>query len=265
MEEARSKGLKFYFLGNKCANGNIAKRKLSNSSCACDDCKKDRSDKQIERNKSPLQKKKNADYFQRVKERNKVRRREYKQRDEIKEREKEMARLRDLNKRKSEGRPAPKKITPQGIIPDGVKLTPKEYARAYYLKNKDKNIKAANNWVKNNKEKRREVAANWSRRSRIENPHISFARKTLSRMGYVGSKTSAVKLLGYSHEEFINHIESMFKSGMTWSNRGEWHIDHIKPISAFNSEGVTDIKIINSLSNLQPLWAKDNLSKGAKY
>ena len=50
---------------------------------------------------------------------------------------------------------------------------------------------------------------------------------------------------------------------MSWDNYGEWHIDHKKPISKFK-DGIS-ISTINALSNLQPLWAKDNLSKGNKF
>jgi len=60
-------------------------------------------------------------------------------------------------------------------------------------------------------------------------------------------------------------IENKFLPGMFWSNHGKWHIDHIKPVSVFVKEGITDPKIICALDNLQPLWAKDNLRKGVKY
>lgn len=52
---------------------------------------------------------------------------------------------------------------------------------------------------------------------------------------------------------------------MNWSNRGEWHLDHKKPVSRFIKQGITDPSIINALSNLQPLWAHENLSKGNKF
>ena len=63
----------------------------------------------------------------------------------------------------------------------------------------------------------------------------------------------------------IERIESLFSEGMNWSNRKEWHIDHIKPIKAFLDENVYDYGVINHHKNLQPLWAKDNMSKGASY
>ena len=66
-------------------------------------------------------------------------------------------------------------------------------------------------------------------------------------------------------QRLIDHLESQFKDGMSWENRSEWHIDHIKPIKAFLDEGVTDVSEMNDIKNLQPLWAKDNLSKGAKW
>jgi hypothetical protein len=70
-------------------------------------------------------------------------------------------------------------------------------------------------------------------------------------------------LLGYDTLKLKQRLEFQFKEGMSWDNYGEWHIDHKKPISKFDKNA--DLKIINSLSNLQPLWARDNLSKGNRF
>lgn len=70
--------------------------------------------------------------------------------------------------------------------------------------------------------------------------------------------------LGYSGYELMAHLERQFDRGMSWDNRGDWHIDHIIPISQYLAEGVTDPAVINRLSNLRPVWAKENLRKGAK-
>ena len=51
---------------------------------------------------------------------------------------------------------------------------------------------------------------------------------------------------------------------MTWDNYGEWHIDHIKPISSFDLKDAKNQKLAMHYTNLQPLWAKDNISKGNK-
>jgi len=74
-------------------------------------------------------------------------------------------------------------------------------------------------------------------------------------------------LVGYTREQLMAHLESLFKDGMTWENYGEWHVDHIKPQSAFSfiSPDSPEFKACWALSNLQPLWAKDNAQKGAKW
>mgnify|MGYP003405137572 CR=1 FL=1 len=70
----------------------------------------------------------------------------------------------------------------------------------------------------------------------------------------------------YSIEELMAHLERKFKQGMSWENKGDWHIDHIIPRSSFkySSPDDTDFKKCWSLSNLQPLWAIDNIRKNAK-
>jgi len=72
--------------------------------------------------------------------------------------------------------------------------------------------------------------------------------------------------LGYSIEDLKEHISKQFKDGMSWDNHGEWHIDHITPQSLLPFSSMEDDNFIKcwSLSNLQPLWAKDNLIKSNK-
>jgi hypothetical protein len=84
-------------------------------------------------------------------------------------------------------------------------------------------------------------------------------RKAIKSSGYKkGSETE--KILGCSHEEFRNHIESQFGEGMDWNNHGEWHLDHKIPVSWGENE--EEVKALNHYSNFQPLWGKDNLKKG---
>jgi len=53
---------------------------------------------------------------------------------------------------------------------------------------------------------------------------------------------------------------------MTWSNYGKgWHIDHIKPCASFDLSNPEQQKICFHYTNLQPLWAIDNIKKGAKF
>ena len=71
-------------------------------------------------------------------------------------------------------------------------------------------------------------------------------------------------LIGCSVPQLRKHLEAQFTEGMTWDNHGEWHIDHIKPCASFDLTDAEQQRECFNYTNLQPLWAKDNLSKGAK-
>ena len=82
-----------------------------------------------------------------------------------------------------------------------------------------------------------------------------------------GRSPRAEKLLGYSIAELKIRLEAQFTKGMTWEkfNSGEIHIDHIVPISAFDfeAEGDAEWRSCWCYTNLRPLWAHENLAKGA--
>ena len=73
-------------------------------------------------------------------------------------------------------------------------------------------------------------------------------------------------LVGYTVADLKEHLESQFHLGMSWANYGDWHIDHVIQISAFNFTRPEDLdfKRCWALQNLRPLWAFENQSKGAK-
>lgn len=73
-------------------------------------------------------------------------------------------------------------------------------------------------------------------------------------------------LVGYKLDDLVKHLERQFLPGMTIENHGKWHIDHIRPISSFSYSSYDDAEFLDcwSLSNLRPLWAKDNISKHSK-
>lgn len=108
-------------------------------------------------------------------------------------------------------------------------------------------------------ERRRE-----SDKYRLEDAISSGIRRGILSGSKCGRRT--FQLLGYSVDELRAHLERQFSPGMTWGNYGKWHIDHIIPLSAHNYETPDDIdfKKAWALSNLQPLWREDNISKGAK-
>ena len=84
----------------------------------------------------------------------------------------------------------------------------------------------------------------------------AFKRRKLKK----GSKTQA--LLGCTFEELAQHLEKQFQEGMTLANHGEWHIDHIIPLASAKTK--KQVEKLCHYTNLQPLWAVDNMKKGAK-
>jgi len=71
-------------------------------------------------------------------------------------------------------------------------------------------------------------------------------------------------LVGCSVSFLRNYLQQKFKEGMTWENHGQWHIDHIKPCASFNLNNESEQKECFHYSNLQPLWASENIIKGSR-
>ena len=74
--------------------------------------------------------------------------------------------------------------------------------------------------------------------------------------------TNTETLLGTEWEEVKVYIENQFIEGMGWDNYGEWHIDHIIPLAS--AKNLDEIIPLCHYTNLQPLWAVDNIKKGCK-
>ncbi len=138
-----------------------------------------------------------------------------------------------------------------------------EYAKEYYKNNKELILERNKKWIENNKEYFKQLNSKNTIKWLNENPHVVVWRqmlyRTINRFG-LKKENKTVVLLGYSAIELKEHIESLFEDGMSWDNWGEWHIDHIYPLSRFDKE--TPISEVNSLSNLRPIWATENLKKG---
>ena len=77
-------------------------------------------------------------------------------------------------------------------------------------------------------------------------------------------KDRSIEYLGCTIGEFMDHIESQFKEGMTWENHGEWHINHIIPIK-YENPNLEDVITRLHWTNTQPLWADENMAKGNRF
>jgi len=132
-----------------------------------------------------------------------------------------------------------------------------QYRRKYYLMNRNKINKQHSNYMK----LRRFNDANFRLLGCLRGGLYKCLKGLLK-----NHKT--VDYIGCSIEELWIHLESKFQEGMIKDNYGLWHVDHIKPLSSFNFNDVDkeyQLKLAWNYSNLQPLWAKDNLKKGARH
>lgn len=232
-KEAKEKGLKFYFTGKPCRHGHVEKRQVSNGCCYTCSLLKAKNYAKKNPDKRRERKAKNIELYRATA-------RAYVQKN-----------FEKLKKQREEK-----------------KQHTRERERKYNVKNADR-IKAKKlEWYSKNKEK---VKLYGKKRYELIKNDRDFRLKKVMRMmvqrvlkgKYKKSRT--VEMLGYNHQDLINHIESTWQDGMSWENYGEWHIDHVKPISWFFKNDILDVKMINALENLQALWAKDNLSKGDRF
>jgi len=105
-----------------------------------------------------------------------------------------------------------------------------------------------------------------NKKNRLSNTVSTRMRQSLNGCKYNRHWETLVE---YTLKDLREHLESQFKSGMTWKNHGRvgWHIDHIRPIGSFNitDYDCRDFKECWSLDNLQPLWYWENVRKRDKY
>ena len=136
-----------------------------------------------------------------------------------------------------------------------------EYFREHYRKNRDRRLA----WMREHYDK-----AGYQRKRRHRDPRLRLdgAMGVLVRYALLTRKAARTwrSILGYTVDDLILHLSRRFKPGMTLDNYGAWHVDHIVPRSRFSytTEDDPGFKGCWALSNLQPLWAVENMRKGAK-
>lgn len=135
------------------------------------------------------------------------------------------------------------------------------------VRNKDKERRQ-----KRNKQKTRETARKYFKIRKQLDPVFKFrctARAVIARAFSSIEKKIFKKnlkteqLLGCTIPELYEHLVKQFKPGMTLENHGKWHVDHTIPLALAKTQ--EEVEKLCHYTNLQPLWAKENLSKGSKY
>lgn len=259
-KEAKERGVQYYFTGVECKRGHFSKRRVDSGQCYecakerrkrvyqegkksrppsvtyssfCEKCKEDTEHYCSNGNCKPCANKKSSYHYHSNAEKCKAR---LKVNYEAKRAER--------NRKTKE-------------YYEGNKEHILQKCREYREKNKDRIIA----WRKSSKamESHRERQAKrlQTKQGKVE----QFLRNSIHRVIRNKNGASSFSLCGYSKNELIERIELTFKDGMSWDNYGEWHIDHIVPVSLMIADGCEDPKIVNALGNLQAMWAKENIAK----
>jgi len=144
-----------------------------------------------------------------------------------------------------------------------------EKSKIYYQNNKEKKLVYSKKYLQNNKERKNKNQKNL-RNTYIKNPIYKLRYSMKERIrGYLKShnlikNNKTFKIIGINPSELKIYLENKFQEGMSWDNYGlhGWHIDHIIPISSGRNK--EELYKLFHYTNLQPLWAIDNLRKSNK-
>lgn len=159
----------------------------------------------------------------------------------------------------------------------------KDYNKIYYENNKTSVLERKKIWRSNNLEKEKNYRKNYNlinlekikenrrikNKIKYDNDFVYRIKQNIRTRINLFLKSNNIKkqnktfdIVGCSPEYLKEYLEKQFINGMTWENRNDWHIDHIIPLSSAKTED--EVKKLCHYTNLQPLWAKDNLIKSNK-
>jgi hypothetical protein len=141
-----------------------------------------------------------------------------------------------------------------------------DYQREYHKKNHNKLKKKRDVYRKS--EAGLKVIRKYNKNRRKRDPLFRAKMNLRKRINdcytvsYWSKKSKNQVVLGCDYDTAFKHIEDQFRDGMSWDNYGEWHIDHIIPLCSATT--VEELEKLCHYTNLQPLWAEENISKGGK-
>lgn len=145
-----------------------------------------------------------------------------------------------------------------------------QYNHEYYHRNIEAQRLRATEYRRANLGKVKDFNARYYVRRRNTDPSFKIVTNLRNRINGLLRKAQAQKsgrtitLIGCTAADLKTHLEAQFLPGMTWENHGKWHIDHIKPCASFDLTDPEQQRTCFHYTNLQPLWAADNIRKGAR-
>lgn len=163
-------------------------------------------------------------------------------------------------------------VTPEKFLENQRKI------REYQAKNKEAIREAKSRFKIRHAERLKEVHRRYNKLARQRRPNYEkdraakdpvfrLSRRMRARIREalrdrrISKSKKSIETIGCGWGELRAHLESMFSDGMSWENMNLWHVDHIVPLALAKTED--EVMRLCHFSNLQPLWATENLSKGA--
>jgi len=146
------------------------------------------------------------------------------------------------------------------------KYCTKEQGKQYHQDNKEILNQKSNKYRLNNKEIINKKSNQRYQSDPLHRMKINLrSRTTIAFNSKSWHKNGGTEqMLGCDWETAFNHIQNQFEDGMSWDNHSHtgWHIDHIVPLALAKNE--EELKKLCHYTNLQPMWAKPNMSKSDK-
>lgn len=143
-----------------------------------------------------------------------------------------------------------------------------EERRIYHLQNAEKRCARQRKYHAANTDKAARYMLAYVKRRYAEDPLFALKMNMRGRInhvlagnGWVKSRSNE-KIFGCTYEFLLEYLTSLFTEGMSWENRSAWHIDHKIPLASAKTR--EEMYALCHYTNLQPLWASENMSKGAK-
>jgi hypothetical protein len=142
----------------------------------------------------------------------------------------------------------------------------RESSLKYYYNNIEMIKEKKKNYQKDNRKKINQYISE----KKLKDPIYNLSYIVRNRIRYflklknITKQNKTFDIVGCTPEFLKEYIQNKFTEGMSWDNHGSygWHIDHVIPLSSAKTE--EEIYKLCHYTNLQPLWAIDNLKKGNK-
>ena len=143
----------------------------------------------------------------------------------------------------------------------------KQKSKKWYQENREYSLEQRKIYQELNKDAIKDRMREYTINKYHSDPNLKIKMNLSRRMRSFFSKNGSrtIDFIGCSIDDLKLHLEKQFTDGMSWENYGDWHVDHIRPCCSFDLTDPEQQRECFNYTNLQPLWARDNLAKGGSF